>query len=387
MTESVAGWLGEGSPRIRAAEVFVVSQPLHPRIGVSIAWAAKHEYVLVRLVDSDGRVGWGETYSMPGMAQIVRDLASSLLGKPTHGVRGHRVALAATLASTYAVSAVLIALDDLRGHQLGVPMHQLYGGAVRDLVLTYAASPGYIEGIEPEDSWLQEVGDYVSGGFVAIKLRIGRYPIDREARLLAAVRDLVGPDVALAADGNGAYSMFDAVRMGEVLAELHFAWFEEPLPQKGYRRYSELAQKLRVTLAGGELLEDSDSAARLLRSAGVDVIQPEVVICGGPAALLEIADVAAMHGVPVLPHTSGGAIGITAALHVLACLPNFGAPFVDPPRLEVGRGINSFRTDILASGPDFDSGEIPIPTAPGLGIEVDEQYVRSIAASVTVAGS
>jgi D-galactarolactone cycloisomerase len=364
------------SERVASAEVFVLTRPIQPRIGVSIAWMARHEYVLVRLTDHDGRSGWGETYLMPGLAEVVRDLAALLLGEPASAIRRHRATLAATLASPYAASALLIALDDLRGQQAGVPVFQLYGGTAR-AVPAYAASPGYVEGQDPEGTWPAELAAYRDEGFDAVKLRVGRYPVEREAPILSAVR-AAAEDVRLMADGNGGYGLADAVRMGAVLADLGFDWFEEPLPQRGgYPRYPDLAAKLTVTLAGGEILETPDAALRLLAAGGVDVVQPEPVICGGIPGLLEIADLAALHGVPVVPHTSGGALGLVAALHAVACLPPH--PLL---RLELGRGHNELRSGLLAKGPDLDRGVVEVPLDPGLGVVVDEDLVRRTAVFV-----
>ena len=296
---------------------------------------------------------------MPGLAEVVRDLAGLLIGEPAYAVRRHRATLAATLSSPYAASALLIALDDLRGRQAGVPVHRLYGGAARR-VDTYAASPGYVEGQDPERTWPAEVAAYRAEGFGAVKLRIGRHPIAREAPILAAARAAAGDGVRLMADGNGGYGMADAVRMGDVLADLGFDWFEEPLPQRGgYPRYPDLAPRLRVTLAGGEIVETAAEARRLLDAGGVDVVQPEPVICGGIGALLEIADLAAGRGIPVVPHTSGGALGLVAALHAIACLPAH-----DLLRLELGRGVNPLRSDLLAAGPDWRPARSTCRTAP-----------------------
>jgi D-galactarolactone cycloisomerase len=366
------------SERVASAEVFVLTRPIAPRVGVSVAWAARHEYVLVRLTDHDGRSGWGETYLMPGLAEVVRDLAGLVVGQPAAATRRHRAAFVATLSSTYAASALLIALDDLRGRQAGVPVFQLYGGTAR-AVPAYAASPGYVEAHDPEETWPAELASYADEGFDAVKLRVGRYPVAREAPILETVRASAG-SVRLMADGNGGYRMADAVRMGGVLAELGFDWFEEPLPQRGgYPRYPDLAAKLRVTLAGGEIVETPAEARRLLAAGGVDVIQPEPVICGGIPGLLEIADLAALHGVPVVPHTSGGALGLVAALHAIACLPEH-----DLLRLELGRGANELRSGLLAKGPNLDRGTVEVPLGAGLGVEVDEDLVRRTAEATFV---
>lgn len=368
--------------RIRSAEVFRISSPVDPPSGVSIRYAHAHAYVLVKLVDAAGRCGWGETYDNPGMFETVRGLAGLLVDKEPWPLRSHRDDLAITRTSSEARSALMIALDDLRGHQVGLPVHRLYGGPTRERVTAYAASQGYIEGIEPEDSWPAEVAELVARGFTAVKLRIGRYAIDREAHVLERVRDETPQHVALVVDGNGAYSPSGAVRMGRVLERLGYGWFEEPLPQADYRGYPALAAALDIALAGGEGMQTSAEASRLLGRSGLDVIQPEPVICGGIEGALRIADVAMLHGVPVVPHTSGSAIGIAAAMQVLACLPDVStAPAAERPWLELGTS-NPWREELLTTPPVLRDGGFDVPTGPGLGVTVDEERLRAVATRI-----
>jgi len=364
---------------VATVEVFLLEFPLSPPAGVSVGYATSHDYVLVRLRDADGRSGWGETYALPGTAATVLALAELLLGADPGRLRDHRRTLVATAASAYARSAVLIAIDDLRARQAELPLHRLYGGPTRDSVPAYAASQGYVQGVPFEETWQQEAASYVAAGYRAIKLRIGRHPVDEEVAALRRVRELVGDDMTLLFDGNGGYSLDQAVRMGRALFELGAGWFEEPLPQRDYRRYPQLARKLDVALAGGEIVESPAEALRLLEDGAVHVLQPEPVICGGLEGAVRIADLAATYQVPVVPHTSGAAIGIATAVQLLACLDDpTGSPSGPPLMLELGQGPNPWRTDLLTvpiePGPD---GLVAVPTGPGLGVEVDEELVRS----------
>jgi D-galactarolactone cycloisomerase len=373
--------------RIARIEVFVVRSPIDPPCGVSIGLATSHEYALVRIEDSDGRAGWGETYLLPGVSETIVDLGAGLLGADPLAVRAHRAALLQTRSSRYAQSALMIALDDLRARQLEVPVHRLYGGPTRTSVVAYAASQGYVDDVPPEDAWAQEAASYVAAGYTAVKLRVGRYRVAREARVLAEVRQVVGDDIALMVDGNGAYTGPEALAMGRVLGELGFRWFEEPLPQWGYRGYPELATALDIALAGGEVVETSDEALGLLASRGVDILQPEVVICGGIEGALRIADLAELYGISVVPHTSGGAIGIAATLHLLACLGDTSAsPAAIPPLLEFGQGPNPWRTDLLTSPLEPAGGVVSVPLGPGLGVQVDESFLRAQAVHQATSG-
>lgn len=361
-----------GSDRVEHAEVSVISAPIDPPAGVSIGLATAHEYVVVRLTDSAGCTGWGETYLLPGVERVIVELARLVIGAPAGAMRYHRDRLARTRTGGYAQSALLLALDDLRARQRGMPLHALYGGPVRDSITAYAASQGYVEGEELEHTWTREAETFLEAGFTAIKLRTGRYPVDREARALERVRELVGPDVALMVDGNGGYTLGQALHMGEVLHDLDARWFEEPLPQDGYHGYGALRGRLQVPLAGGEIAESPDEAGQLLTSQAVDIIQPDVVICGGVVGALDVAVNAAAHGVSMIPHTSGGAIGIAATVQLLALMPDESrSPAADPVLLEFGQGPNPWRTELLETPLSPEAGRVRIPDGPGLGWQVD----------------
>lgn len=366
---------------IARAEVFVVRHALDPRTGPSIAYATEQAYVYLRLEDTDGVVGWGETYLVPGAEGAIRLAAEGLVGRDAASLRGLVREWTRNLEHAYASSAVAIALEDLRARQLGVPVAGLYGGPIRDRVRVYAASGGYVEGRHARDTWPAELERVRAEGFTALKLRIGRYPIREEAPLLEAMRDAVPDDFLLMADGNAGYGMARAIEMGGILARLGFRWFEEPLEQRdGYRRYERLAAALDITLAGGEILMSRGAALDALSRGAFDLVQPEPVICGGVGEALFIADVAAALGVPATPHTSGSAIGIAAAVQLLACLPDPPASASEEgPLLEYGVDVNRWREGPLQTPWARRDGWLDIPDGPGLGIDVDEAFIRGAA--------
>jgi D-galactarolactone cycloisomerase len=211
-----------------------------------------------------------------------------------------------------------------------------------------------------------------------MKLRIGRFAPEREAAVLAALREKLGPQVQLMADANAAYSPAIAQRMGRILRDLDFAWFEEPLPQSGYHGYPELRAVLELPLAGGEALTSRSAANELLRRHCFDIVQPDVSICGGIAECLFIGDLAALSAVRCIPHCWGGAITLAATLHVAALLPEPSRmPGVDAPLLELDVTENPFRTEIVIGDPfALRDGAVKIPESPGLGVDIDESVLR-----------
>jgi len=254
----------------------------------------------------------------------------------------------------------------------------MYGGRVRDRVMAYAAAMNYQEGVRPEDQYPVEAKQLVGRGFRAMKMRTGRYAARRDLAVCARVRDAVGPEVLLLTDGNGAFTLPQAVRFGKELEKLDFYCFEEPLPQANhYAGYAELTRSLDIAIAGGEVLDSRGSARQLIVDRAFDIIQPDANLCGGIAEVLFIAEMARLFSIQCVPHCWGGALAIAATLQVLALLPNTTWGFTsDEPMLEFDTYENPFREEIVRRPFTLDKGYVTIPTGPGLGIEINEDAVK-----------
>ena len=177
--------------------------------------------------------------------------------------------------------------------------------------------------MEPEEHYVNDAVKLVERGFKAIKMRLGRYPLHREAAFIAAVRKAVGPDVKLMADGNGVFTIQSALDMAQVLHDNQFVFWEEPLPQSpNYTAYEVLRDKMPLPLAAGEVLDSRANAADLIRGRGVDIIQPDPSLCGGIGEVLFISEMAALSGIQTFPHCWGGAILIAAATHLVSLIPD-----------------------------------------------------------------
>jgi D-galactarolactone cycloisomerase len=370
--------------KIQSVETFPLQWEMSQPRGPSVYTYRQRETLIVKLTTDDGLVGWGETYFAPSVVTTIQQqLAPLLLGQRAVDHRAlWAVLAAASFDNAYAVSGVDIALHDLWGKTLGVPIHQLYGGALRTRLPAYASMPGYFENVPPENHWVEETLQLQRLGFQAMKLRVGRYPSRREVPTIGKVRDALPPHIKLMADGNGAYTLPDAITTGNELAHLGLTWFEEPLPQDGYRGYPELRRKLSIALAGGEVVQTRAGFAELLERGAFDVIQPDVSICGGIREVLFVAELAQLSAVQCMPHCWGGAVSLAATLQVVSLL-------AEPTRLQ-GNEIamieydvteNRFRTDLVAEPMTVDKdGCIALPDGPGLGVTVDEEVLRHYAA-------
>ena len=371
--------------KITAVTTFKLLHKLQRPFGVSVSVPLNQtRSVLIVKIETDaGIVGWGETAPISGArGTIDDDLTPKLIGKnPLHYRRLWRNLWGANFGNGLAVGAVDMALNDLRGKALGLPVAGLFGGRVRDRVPVYGSTMNYIEGETPEELYPRQAAARVQEGFRALKMRLGRYSVTREARVASAVREAVGPDVRLMVDGNAAYTLRSAVQMGRVLDELNFDFFEEPLPQSPrYAGYSELRKKLPLPLAGGEAVDSRIAAKDLIDDRAVDIIQPDAALCGGIGEALFIAEMAALSGIRCIPHCWGGAISIAASVQLLSLLhdPHWGLP-TDTPLLELDLSENPWRTELVNEPFHVIDGQITVPKTPGLGIEVNEDCIRKYA--------
>jgi D-galactarolactone cycloisomerase len=362
---------------IDRADVLVLRHPLSRTRYFSTGSNVTRDSVVVRMSDRGGRVGWGETYLVPGAVAAARAMTAGLPGLTPTTVAARLTQL--PTAHRWALGAVSMATDDLRSRQQGVPFGTLYGERVRDRVQAYASSAGYVTGEDLADTWLAEAGLVQQLGFRHMKLRIGRYPLSDELSAIEAVhRGVVG--LGWMADGNGAYGFEDGSRLGRMLHEMGFLWLEEPVPTDDLDMNARLTRELDIPIAGGESIETFDAASAAVAAGAYDIIQPDASICGGVGTLLGIAAMASVRGVGCVPHACNGAISLAATLQVLSVLSVDGPqPGGVPPMLEHDVGENPLRSDLLRDPLTVRDGWLAIPAGPGLGVEVDEAAVNRFA--------
>jgi len=365
---------------IRRVEVFTIRCPITVPVGPAPLSYTSRSAVVVRLEDGDGTVGWGETYLRTGTAAVLAESIGELIGTPPARARALHDRLSRLIPDRYALSALSIAVDDLRARQLDVPATELYGGAVRDAVRSYASSGGYRDDEAPETSWLGDVRAAVAAGHTACKIRIGRFAPVRELSILAKVRAEIGDDVDLMVDANGGYSVPIARTVGRGLAGIGVLWFEEPLIRFAggveYPGYDLLAD-LPVPVAAAEGLQTRSAFDAFLRRGGANIIQPDVAICGGIGELLFVAELAALSGRLCIPHSWGGPIQHAATLQAALLLPPHSEVDRDDlPVLECDQLENPIRAGLCSNAPGPVDGLVTATTGPGLGIAVNEEWLR-----------
>ncbi len=335
--------------------------------------------LLIKLETDEGLVGWGETAPFGGVKAIIEEqFAPILIGQnPLEHRRLWRELWGPNFGDGMAVGGVDIALHDLRGKALNLSVADLYGGRLRERVPAYASTMNYTQGLDPLQQYPQEAQAMVARGFRALKMRIGGQALNRDLATVAAVREAVGPEIKLMADGNGAYTLSAALKMGRELERLGLHWFEEPLPQPNYAGYEALTDKLDIAIAAGEALDSRGAFKEVIARRAMDIVQPDVSLCGGIAECLFIAEMARLSAMQSVPHCWGGAIVIAATLQLLSLLPDTSwARTSETPMLELDVYENPFRDELLTQPFEIRDGLVRVPTGPGLGIEVNEDVLQ-----------
>src|SRR4051812_23635240 len=341
----------------------------------------------VRVFTDAGIDGIGEASPMQGglasLGIINHDLAPALIGKDP---LDHAVLLDTLLhtcvklgpegALTGALAALDIAMWDIKGKLTGLPIYKLLGGAWRTALPFYASIGG--NGDRSQDDVLRVVEARLKDKPAAIKIRFDnpRTELDRDIpgdiAKARAVRRLVGDGFPLAFDANNGFTTGGAIRVGRVLEELGYWWFEEPVQHYHVKAMGEVARRLDITVSAGEQTYTLAGVADLI-AAGVRMVQPDIVKMGGITGLQRCAALAHAHGVELVPHQTQPTIGHVASLHVAASQLHATKPceWNDP----------SPRTHAVFDNPPTPiDGLFRLPQGPGLGltIKVEELSRRRV---------
>ncbi|MFZ1756615.1 MAG: mandelate racemase/muconate lactonizing enzyme family protein [Caldilineaceae bacterium] len=372
--------------RIQSIESFLLEAPIDIPFGWSQGWTEKRACGLVKITTDDGLVGWGEGLSGPTATLLHDGFVSLLLGAdpmPRNGLweRMYHQLYNAGLAGGYgasAISAVDIALWDIAGKAAGLPVSALLGGKVRDKIAVYATGLYYTEGEFP-DRLLDEARLYVELGFQGMKTKVGGLSVREDVERVAAIREVIGPDIFLMVDANQAYNATTAIRIGREMDNLEVFWFEEPVGAKDIEGYLQVKNVLPLAIAGGENLRTRFEAKDYIGRRAVDIIQPDVVIVGGVTELHRVAQMANSFGILCNPHVWGSPVMIAASLHVASTIPpcppaRTPLPYQQEPVMEFDRTPSPIREGI-ATPFDQSGGFLSVPDGPGLGVEIDEAAV------------
>ncbi len=367
--------------KISAVAFTALRHELAPRYGDAQGLKTHRGSLIVRIDTDDGLVGWGDISNTrndanPGHLREARD---ALLGQDPRraaplvcrlGVLGIRIA-----------AGIDVALADLRGKAAGMNVATLLGGAFRDTQPCYASLQNATDDADPLPPAVAEAARAMALGFRHIKMKVGWHHPDVDARWVNAVIADLPPAVDLAIDANRVLDLAGSERLIHGIAEpQRISWFEEPLSNRHPAAYAELRRRIPVPVAGAESMPLA-TIEQVIAGRMMDIVQPDLIGHGGFGAMLHMLALCDAHGVRLIPHCFDGQIMRVATLHLLASRPDWEEKHgeYEAAPLELDISANPVRDELLDAPlrPDAD-GRLAVPQGPGLGIGVNEDFIRSI---------
>ncbi len=366
--------------KIARVEGIASSVPVTGGVTLGIGRAVKRDTVIVKITTEGGLVGWGEAHHgrCPGaIAHLInttlRQLVTGLEAFDVVGVwsriysrqlASHGMGAACALA----MSGIDQALWDIRGKAVGWPLYKLLGGSSRSIP---AYAGGISLGFQPPAALVDEAKGLCQAGYGALKLRFGD-SAKRDVERLEAIRRAFGDEIEIMVDANTSYSVNDVRRVMPALEANNALWLEEPFPPHDERSYDDACRFGNVPLAAGENHFTRFEFNRVIDKGAIRVLQPDLSKTGGITETLRIAAMASSHKLPINPHTSATGLNMAASIHFLAAIDNGGWFEADVAKENLFRDAFTSRPDRLD-----EKGCVHPPEGPGLGIEIDEGFLKS----------
>ncbi|MCR4425081.1 MAG: mandelate racemase/muconate lactonizing enzyme family protein [Firmicutes bacterium] len=382
--------------RITDVSTCVLKAPLERPFYSATMMFDHRKSLLVRVETDEGIVGWGEAGQF-GPAELPKSVIEHVFGPMLIGedplnteklwqdmyCRTRDYGQKGSVIE--AISGIDIALWDIKGKALNLPVSTLLGGRFRERVQAYATGLYYQPDYTPED-YVREAEAYVDKGFKGIKVKIGSNALAQDLALVAGLRREFGEDFLIMVDSNHAYNTRSAIRVGKELERYGVYWFEEPVIPEDIDGYVEVRRALNIAIAGGECEFTHYGFKNLITRHAVDIAQPDLSVTGGFTACKKVADLAHLFGVMVVPHIWGSSVAVLAGLQLIAAIPDL--PPTNTPRpgfnetlLEFDQSTNPLRERLSKVPIELSDGFVAIPDRPGIGIDIDETVIEKYCVS------
>lgn len=350
------------------------------RIDTFIVDCFRTNWVFVKVVTDEGLYGVGEgslENREPSVVKAIEELERLLVGEDPFAIERLNLLMqretywrTGPILST-AMSAVEIALWDIKGKALGVPVYELLGGKIRDRIPIYANS--WFSGAKTNAEFAEKAKATIEQGFSGLKwdpfgkayLTLTTAELNHIVANVAGVRDAVGPDVDLIIEGHGRLDVSSAIQAGRALEPFGIRFFEEPTLPDRATNLAEVRRRINVPVAAGERVYSRFGCADLIDARAVDVLQPDVCHVGGLLEMKRASALADVAGIPIAPHNPYGPICNAATMHFAASCHNFlvlESFIIDVP----------WRRDISTEDFKFEDGCYVVPDKPGLGVDLCE---------------
>lgn len=345
-------------------------------------------WLLVRVETAEGLVGWGEGTNFPGVQPIataVRSLADVVIGKSAWDIeaiwnRMYRYLYYNGMGGVVlaAISGIDIALHDIVGKKLGVPVYRLLGGRVHETLRVYANGWTEDTGRAPGDL-ARRTRELAAKGYPGCKFDpfhdspFNREVTPREVRgavdQVREVREAGGPDYEIAIDVHGRWNLNSTLKIIRELEPYRLFFYEEAVPPENVAAMAEVQRAVNTPLATGERIFGRHGFRELLERHAVRIIQPDVSRTGGITEFKKIAAMADTYLVSVAPHNPNGPICTIATIHACVAIPNFLV-------LEFFEPDEPIFAEIIPGGLRRDKAVVHPPTGPGLGVNISEDFLK-----------
>ena len=359
-------------------------------------WGGRY-WILVKVTTDTGITGWGESYASSIGPEAMRAVITDVFNRHMAGENPENIELMFRRAYSSgftqrpdltvmgAWSGLEIACWDILGKDRDRPVHALIGGRLNDRIRAYTYLYPQENHTLPDfwasaDMAAEAAAAYVAQGYTALKfdpagpytIRAGHMPsmhdIETSTKFCAAIRDAVGPNADLLFGTHGQFSTGGAIRMGQAIDRFSPLWYEEPIPPDAVGEMAKVAAAVKTPIATGERLTTKAEFAMVLRSGAATILQPALGRSGGIWETKKIATLAEVYNAQVAPHLYAGPIEWAANIQLAATLPNIlMAETIETP----------FHAALIKNSITVENGYVPVPTAPGLGIDVDEDLARA----------
>jgi galactonate dehydratase len=348
------------------------------KIETFISDVYRTNWVFIKVHTDSGLYGVGEAtleYQELTVEAAVLELNRYMVGKDPHNIEAF---FHDTLRNAYwrggpvlmsAIAGVEMALWDIKGKDLGVPVYQLLGGKVRDKVPCYAN--GWFAPAKTPEEFAAKAKETVKKGYKGLKwdpfgaayLTVTKAELSHAVECIGAVKDAVGNEIEILIEGHGRFNLPTAIKIAHAIEELDVLWFEEPLPPENLEGLAQLKKRTKIPIAAGERLYGRMEYRPFFNLECADFAQPDVSHSGGIMETRKIAAMAECHHIPVCPHNPQGPIANAATLQIAACTPNFYL-------LETMSTDIPYRRELTTERIVFEQGFMKIGNAPGLGIDI-----------------